>query len=89
MLYISGHDPERDLATWHVGESLPEIQPFMVRRIQADGDELDLILLSFQNLPHTEERVQIWYGDLAATIYANLELKYKHHREKQNALRSF
>ena len=42
--------------------------------VQADGDELNLILDKVKNLPQTNNRVQIWYGDHAKFICANVTL---------------
>jgi len=60
---------------WHIGESKREIiiYPSQIEAIQADGDELDVILNSFHNLPcHKSNMVQTWTGDIARFIWDNL-----------------
>lgn len=63
---------------WHVGQSKPYKDNLRVIEevafIQADGDELNKILILFKNsipTPHGE-RVCLWSGDLAHTILLNL-----------------
>lgn len=43
--------------------------------IQADGDELRIILSQCQNLPRTSHPVQFWHGDLAKFIAANVNFE--------------
>jgi len=45
-----------------------------IEYIQANGDELELILSSFKNLPYSNQPVVKWYGDMAKFIMANIEL---------------
>lgn len=63
---------------WHVGEPVPE-EAELVEWIQADCDELGVILDKFINLPRCDDRVQIWYGDHAKFIVGNV------HNEVSNA----
>lgn len=42
-----------------------------ISTVQADCDELDLILDCFENIPHTNGRVQVFVGDIAKMIVAN------------------
>lgn len=71
---------------WHIGTELPKISlnrfidkhghitEFEIVRIQADGDELELIKNSFTNIPiPTKKRVVQWFGEMAQFIFANLE----------------
>lgn len=64
---------------WYIGEKAPEDPRFYESnflRIQADGDELDHIKYIFPNLTifstSKQQKVVIWYGDIAKTILANL-----------------
>lgn len=62
---------------WNVGDScvLETTAKFVeVEEIQADGDELDLILQMCQNLPLHKGRVISWYGDHAKFIARALNL---------------
>ena len=52
---------------WHTGDST-EIHPENVLLVQADGDELGLILRDFHNLPYHNGRVNVWFGDLAKCV---------------------
>lgn len=61
---------------WHVGEVIREYVWRGIAELQADGDELELILTNFKNLPVSTGRVQVWFGDTARTIYAWLTMKY-------------
>ena len=83
MLYIVYREPGRQIPTvmsWHVGDVLPfdfrdHVQE--VTEVQADGDELQLILDQATGLPMVNRignypRVQHWYGDHAKWIVANL-----------------
>jgi DNA-binding IclR family transcriptional regulator len=72
--------------SWNVGQPSPIIDTAIstITYIQADGDELELILNSFCTNPHAnhtsrhytipvaKERVMKWYGDIARTIIANI-----------------
>ena len=61
---------------------LPELSHDDIEYIQADGDELDVILDCFEGIPYlyrlnkepqrTFCPVQRWYGDWAKQIYFNL-----------------
>jgi hypothetical protein len=73
MLYIVMEDARSH--AWHVGERWPvrDEEAVHVTMIQADGDELDLILRFFKNLPWRENRrVLRWPGDLARFIAFNM-----------------
>lgn len=63
---------------WHIGEELPKISfektihtngtvtQREIVRIQADGDELELIKNSFTNIPiPMKKRVVKWFGEMA------------------------
>jgi len=78
-LFITAHDigvpsiERRVEIEWHTGESFPIANVESIDSIQADGDELDLIIRSFTTthftIPvSTNSRVQSWYGDIAKTI---------------------
>lgn len=69
---------------WHIGERL-ELSPEYINTIQyiqADGDELEHIVIEFTLISNTyanitiplpkTKRVVKWYGDIAKTIIANL-----------------
>jgi len=70
---------------WHLGQKSP-IQPNQVVSIQADGDELELILKTFgagYETKHIQDvkfsipvpigkRVVYWHGHIAKTIIANI-----------------
>lgn len=62
-----------DELAWHVGEPAREVNPSQVSEVQADGDELELILSVFTNLPHTNARIQSWFGDSAKQIVSTLQ----------------
>ena len=73
---------------WHIGQDSPfgALQPSQVIGIQADGDELELILKTFgagYELRHIQDvnftipvplgkRVVYWHGDIAKTIISNI-----------------
>lgn len=59
---------------WHRGESLPsDLNIHQVVEVQADGEELEMILLRQENLPVPNRgRVMRWFGDHAKFIVANL-----------------
>jgi len=59
-------------SVWHQGEKLEHVNAHDVRLVQADGDELRIILQQFHNLPTTGERIIRWYGDDAKFIVGNL-----------------
>jgi hypothetical protein len=61
---------------WHVGEVFPRVTVFPrdFITIQADGDELQYILSTFQGIPKTTARVVVWTGDFARFIYDNLHI---------------
>jgi hypothetical protein len=64
---------------YHVGESIQE-DPRYVTAVQADGDELWLIMDTLDGLPSINKnkgrtRVVSWHGDFAKFIVANLILK--------------
>jgi hypothetical protein len=66
---------------WQVGTYYPttkvqralQNKDYFIVFVQADGDELSLILNSFLGLPrHNDHKLQIWHGDFARFILANL-----------------
>lgn len=61
-------------AICHTGQPLPYENIRDVGGIEADGDELEEILAEFDNIPKTKQPVQIWLGEMARYIYANLGL---------------
>lgn len=71
MMYIT--TKTKDI-TWHVGEffDIPTREVDNVICVQADGDELDLILRTMKNLPTSHRHVVRWFGDHAKFIAANL-----------------
>jgi hypothetical protein len=82
MMYITIYrdaklEPPID-KSWHVGTPL-ELASVLFDgnvsvTIQADGDELEYVVHTFKNIPSTPARVQIWHGDIAKFIGANLAL---------------
>ncbi len=77
MLYLN--ETKGQTESFHVqgGNHLSErmiMSPLNVTYLQADGDELDAILRQFKNIPHTKDRVQIWYREMAQFIASNLRL---------------
>ena len=86
-LLISTRIANRHVNTeWHIyeymlisSEDLPHI-----RSIQADGDELEYILRKFENIPHNDARIQVWYGEWAIYIAANLKLMMELLSEKKD-----
>lgn len=86
MLYIiADSDQGRPCELgWHVQDKfttdkihLMNLMMKNVTQVQADGDELDLILSKAKNLPHTSERVQNWHGDHAKWIISNILYKVR------------
>lgn len=72
MLYVVLKEGKGE-KPWHLGESVPNNSPDMVREIQADGDELAYIKRNFTNIPyHNYRPVITWYGEMAQFIFANL-----------------
>jgi len=59
------------LISWSLGEEIPQIAS-ITTKVEADGDELMYILEHFKYLPHTDEVIQRWYGDIAKFIVGNL-----------------
>lgn len=43
-----------------------------VEQVQADGDELTVILNSIEGIPKTNKPIQTWYGDNAKFIIKNV-----------------
>ena len=73
MYIIFRNDQEKE---FHVGDKIPRLFTkdliSLVEEVQADGDELQYILESFNNLPKAGfRRVQRWFGDNAKFIVAN------------------
>lgn len=78
MLYIKFASAPS--TSWHVGEPAPMMLG-EVLEVQADGDELSHILCNSTGLPVATRtvsnqtgprRVQIWHGDFAKFIVANM-----------------
>lgn len=70
MLYFTRDDVT--IATWYVGEENPCVWE-IVDTVQADGDELEYLRRTFENLPFSNRsRVQTWRGDFAQFIADNL-----------------
>ena len=66
IVYKSGTEVE-----WHTGDS-KEISLEEVDLVDADGDELGLLLREFHNLVYHNGRVNTWHGDTAMTIVDRL-----------------
>ena len=50
----------------------PRVQGITVKKLQADGDELVLILTKIQNIPLAPgKNVMVWSGDIAQFIFDN------------------
>jgi prepilin-type processing-associated H-X9-DG protein len=65
MLFIDMLDgSERQ---WHVGESV-DLKPENILDVQADGDELSLLIRDFHGLVYHNGRTNVWYGDTAKMI---------------------
>ena len=65
-----GTEQTQDL---HIPGDRPWIKAEEVLSVQADCDELQLILEEISGIPHhANRRVQRWYGDDAKFIVANL-----------------
>ena len=61
--------------TWHLQNKRPEVLWHIsddVQKLQADGDELELIRQRLVNVPITHGGVCIWRGEMARFIYDNL-----------------
>lgn len=55
---------------WWTGH--PKVVDLTVKKLQADGDELMMILAKIQNIPlASHNRVVVWSGDIAQFIYDN------------------
>lgn len=76
-LYYSLYDSDtRNEYEWHVGGDLKQLNEYgrQCVRLQADGDELELIREQFDNLPiHKTRRVVRWDSAMAAFIAMNLQ----------------
>lgn len=60
---------------WHVGQKNPIVFDDMqhVTEVQADGDELEYIRFSMNNVPFNKfKAVNRWFGSMAQFIAANL-----------------
>lgn len=62
--------------TWHVNTPKPKFSTLAsetqhIHLLQADGNELDLIIKQFGNLPFCF-RICTWRGEMAQFIYDNL-----------------
>ena len=82
MMYVTfkNHNIKK---AWEIGDKKPVLNGDLlipdvvlttkVDKIQADGKELDLIIVSFHNLPVAPyNKFQVWCGDFAQFIYDNL-----------------
>jgi hypothetical protein len=67
--------------TWHVdGEkSFPVLSTKDVTLISASGTELDAILKCYHNIPHTSAGTQVWVGEFARQLFANLQYVLAYH----------
>lgn len=55
---------------WWVGT--PKVEDLEVSKVQADGDELMMILTKIQNIPTAPMKsVVVWSGDIAQFVYDN------------------
>lgn len=63
--------------SWHLQDRKPSV-PDSVHKLIADGDELELIKLEFDNIPMpaNSKRV-VWDGDFAKFLYANIIIPLK------------
>jgi len=61
---------------WYVGMWVPNVDPITIVALQADSDELNHIIHLFTHdtltIPLSRESVNVWYGDIARTIYSAL-----------------
>lgn len=74
MMYIEYTD--RGIAgyhTWYLNEVL-DVEPDTVTSIQVDGNELNVILRHFTNIPMVDSPIVRWYGDDAKFIIGNLRV---------------
>lgn len=60
-------------STWHITSGKKYAAVESVRSLQADGDELEHIRLTFDNVPITKGNFCTWKGDMARFIYQNLD----------------
>lgn len=71
--------------TWYIQDRKPQIIDFygrgnehlwrmgvQVDLLQADGEELAMINLKFENLPTANKDIVTWRGDMASFIFNNL-----------------
>lgn len=65
---------KRKPETWHLGSetAFSTAKTEDVTALAADGDELKLILSQFEGIPRTKMDSQVWVGDFARQIFANL-----------------
>ena len=89
MLSILSDD--RREYVWHVGEAMPPMGPMgQIDSVAADGHELEFIRQHFSNIPMTDSRIIVWYGDVAMFIANNIKLvnpdqfKTVHYKKAQN-----
>ena len=75
MMYIEIEDNEGEVVktTWSTDSPFPCYDPKNVQVIRADEEELGIVLNTFDNLVKSRLNVQLWYGDLARTIFAHLQ----------------
>lgn len=69
MLYIIKTDNTEMI--WHVGD-FKIFNLDTIKSIEVDGDELQLILTNFENIPKNKNSIQFWFGEMAIYIYNNL-----------------
>lgn len=53
-------------------ESFPTVKASEITLLQADGDELRIILDNYHNVPRTNESSQMWVEPFANQIFVNL-----------------
>ncbi len=64
--------------TWHIPSKGPDLKKLFATNdrtvdiLQADGDELGLIMVRLNNIPITHGGICIWRGEMAQFIFDNL-----------------
>lgn len=75
-LYYTIYDYNTIDLVWQVGDDHKKINDYgrNCKSIQADGDELELIRETFDNIPiHKDRPIQRWVGDMATFIAMNIQ----------------
>jgi len=72
MLYIECR--KKRPTNWGInGEDVfPSLKLQDIVLLQADGEELEIIVSNFSGIPRTKELSQVWVGVFAQQIFANL-----------------